>query len=162
MAYNTNWDRWTLASIAAFLHATFRDDNSVNWSVYVLGADLGEETDYVDPSKSARLAANVTTVKRQVAMSEYWLDVNVTLILTTTQSTSDAFNHSRSVGILESKIPTCLPLIKKGDTLTDEVFCTLVLESPLKPVTYPSVGQTTRVTQTVYELDYKGQIDGTN
>lgn len=160
MAYNSNWDRWTLASIAAFLHATFRDDNSVNWSVYVLGADLGEETDYVDPSKSARLAANVITVKRQVTKSEFWLDVDVTLILTTTQSAGDAFNHSRSVGVLESKIPSCLPLLKKGDS--DEEFCSLVLESPLKPVTYPSVGQTTRVSQTVYELAYKGQIDGTD
>ncbi len=159
MAYNSNWDRWTLASIVDFMRNTFRDGDP-NWSVYILNVDLGEETDFSDPTKPARLAVNVKTDKRQVALNEFWLNVKITLILTTTVSSIDAFNHSRCVGTLESKIPTCLPLTKKGSA--DEVFCTLILESPLEPVTYPSVGQTTRVAQTVYELAYKGQIDGTD
>lgn len=161
MARNANWDRWTLASIVDFFKTTF-EDPTVNWVVYIAGVDLGEESDYADPTKPARLAVHIETDKRQSSKGEYWLVSNITLIVTTTSSSNDGYDHSRKVGILESKIPVCLPLIKKGDTLTNEVFCNLVLKSDLEPKSFPPIGQTARVTQTVYDLVYKGKVNGTD
>lgn len=163
MSINANWERWTLSSFTKLLKSTFQDDVAVNWNVFAGGIDLGEETDHIDVSKPARLAFFVKVGKRQNSGSEYWIKAELVLILTTTVRTSDPFYHSRYVGILESKIPQCLALEKLGSDVGDDasVFCVLNMlrDSDFDPVSTPSIGMQSRVSQSVYTFQYKGVVN---
>lgn len=156
---NANWDRWALQSFIKYLETTFA--SGLSWPLYILGVSPGEETDFLNLSSPVRLAASIDTAKRQRGTYEYWLEVRLTLILTTTYDQSDVFLHSRKVGVLESLIPTCLDLKRWGE-VSETVFCTVNLLDDIEPRPYPSIGPTTRVSQSVYTLDYKGPVDGTD
>lgn len=160
---NANWNRWSLASICKYFHDTFKDDVAVAWPTYIGGVDLGEESDYLDPSKPARLSVYTKLGLRHPSGSEYWIEAAVTMIVTTSINVADPFHHSRYVGTFESKIPQCFNLKKLGPDVVDTTatFCILMLDSPkIDPRVYPAVGMATKVSQSIYTLNYKGIVDG--
>ena len=161
MAVNANWKRWAVASVCKY----FKDNiqTAEQWPLFIAGIDEGEDIDNPAVSSApARLSLYAEISTQHYSALEYWMTIELTLLVTTTLSETEPFRHATYVGTLESKIPQCLELKKYGPGVddTEELFCSLKLESDLEPKEYPAVGIPSRVSQSIYTLLYKGVING--